>query len=409
MDVSDEKAMDVDPDEEDVDVEADRPQDPILKAAELCSRFTLLRRSKTVNDAAEEARVQKELMAIYSEHGMIEFYRAFCTANSLPIDEALVTEWSDRRDAKLTANAEAQELAEKNEGDVEVHSVELKRAELISFTGTLEEALETLLDIKGLTTGKEIDKYLCILRLCLAWNDDHLFRKHSVETERLIEKGGDWDRRNRFTVYSAAHKFRIRRFEESAEGLLASIATFSATEIFDYDRLVKYVILASVLTLPRSVIYEKLICAPEIIQVIDTLPPYFASLLRSFYECRYNEFLRALIETMREFVRVDAYLNVHSNFFLREMRLRAYSQFLESYRSVRLESMAREFGVSVGFLDAELSSYIAASRLSCRIDKVGGVVHINRTQSKNKHYLQIVKKGDLLLNRIQRLSRIITY
>jgi len=402
--------MEVDPDEdEDVEVEEEKPQDPLLKAAELSSRFTLLRRSPTVNDEKEEGRVMKELMVIYSEHSMIEFYRAFCGANELPIDDALVSEWTEKRDALLTANAEAQELAEKNEGDVEVHAAELKRAEIISFTGTLEEALEALLEIKGLTTGKEIDKHLSMLRLCLAWNDDHLFRKHSVETERLIDKGGDWDRRNRFTVYSAAHSFRIRKFKSAAEGLLASIATFSASEIFDYERLVKYVILAAVLTLERSVVKAKLIEAPEIIQVIDSLPPYFATLLSAFYECRYSEFLGALIETMREFVRLDVYLNVHSNFFLREMRLRAYSQFLESYRSVKLESMAREFGVSEQFLDRELSSYIAASRLSCRIDKVGGVVHINRTQPKNRHYLQIIKKGDLLLNRIQRLSRIITY
>ena len=42
------------------------------------------------------------------------------------------------------------------------------------------------------------------------------------------------------TVYFAAHTFRIRCFKKPAEGLLASIATFTASEIFDYERLVKY-------------------------------------------------------------------------------------------------------------------------------------------------------------------------
>lgn len=87
---------------------------------------------------------------------------------------------------------------------------------------------------------------------------------------RLIEKGGDWDRRNRFTVYSAAHYFRIRKFKECADGLLSSIATFSATEIFDYERLVKYVILSSVLTLDRAAMNKKLIESPEIMQVRDS-------------------------------------------------------------------------------------------------------------------------------------------
>jgi len=299
-------------------------------------------------------------------------------------------------------------MGEKNEGDVEIHQIELEKANILSLTADLNTSITTYLEIGGLTTGKEIDKYLTILRLCLAWNDDHLYRKHMQQTSKLIEKGGDWDRRNRFTVYTAAHYFRIRKFKESAEGLLESIATFSASEIFNYQQLVKYVIISSVLSLDRSTIKKKLIESAEIIQIIDQIP-IFKSFLYSFYECRYNEFFRSLIEIMRDFIRFDVYLNHHSNYFLREIRLRAYSQFLESYRSVKLSSMAQQFGVSIPFLDKELSSYIAANKLNCKIDKVNGIVHINRIHSKNSHYQQIIKKGDILLNRIQRLSRIITY
>lgn len=112
---------------------------------------------------------------------------------------------------------------------------------------------------------------------------------------------------------------------------------------------------------------------------------------------------------MINFIRFDIYLNYHSNYFLREIRLRGYKQFLESYKSVKLISMANEFGVSVKFLDKELSSYISSNKLNCKIDKVNGIVLINKLHSKNNKYQQVIKKGDILLNRIQRLSRIITY
>jgi 26S proteasome regulatory subunit N7 len=36
---------------------------------------------------------------------------------------------------------------------------------------------------------------------------------------------------------------------------------------------------------------------------------------------------------------------------VRELRVLVYTQFLESYRSVRLASMAASFGVSIDFLD----------------------------------------------------------
>lgn len=36
---------------------------------------------------------------------------------------------------------------------------------------------------------------------------------------------------------------------------------------------------------------------------------------------------------------------------MRELRVLVYAQFLESYKSVRLASMAQAFGVSIDFLD----------------------------------------------------------
>lgn len=53
-------------------------------------------------------------------------------------------------------------------------------------------------------------------------------------------------------------------------------------------------------------------------------------------------------------------------------------QFLDSYKSVTLDSMAQSFGVSVDFIDRELADFIVSNRLTAKIDKVGGVVETNR-------------------------------
>jgi hypothetical protein len=53
-------------------------------------------------------------------------------------------------------------------------------------------------------------------------------------------------------------------------------------------------------------------------------------------------------------------------------------QFLESYKSVTLESMASAFDVSSAFLDSELVDFICAGRLHAKIDKVAGVIETNR-------------------------------
>ena len=85
----------------------------------------------------------------------------------------------------------------------------------------------------------------------------------------------------------------------------------------------------------------------------------------------------------------------------------AYTQFLESYMSVSLESMAFTFGVRAPYLDSDLAQFISAGRLSCSLDKVNGIVSSTRPDTKNAQYLAAIKEGDLLLNRVQKLSRVI--
>lgn len=76
-------------------------------------------------------------------------------------------------------------------------------------------------------------------------------------------------------------------------------------------------------------------------------------------------------------------------------------------RSVKLASMAAAFGVGTSFIDGELARFIAAGRLNAKIDKVQGVIETNRPDAKNLQYQNIMKNGDHLLNRLQKLARVI--
>lgn len=67
--------------------------------------------------------------------------------------------------------------------------------------------------------------------------------------------------------------------------------------------------------------------------------------------------------------------------------------------------MANAFGVSTDFIDKELSNFIYAGKISCKIDKVSGVIESNRPNRKGELFNNSIKAGDLLLNRIQKLAR----
>merc|ERR1712087_601398 len=68
--------------------------------------------------------------------------------------------------------------------------------------------------------------------------------------------------------------------------------------------------------------------------------------------------MRALVEII-EGLKTNRYFAPHARYYWRELRVLAYAQFLESYRSVSLESMAATFGVSPVYLDTELAMLIS--------------------------------------------------
>jgi len=87
------------------------------------------------------------------------------------------------------------------------------------------------------------------------------------------------------------------------------------------------------------------------------------------------------------------------------MRLVAYKQYLESFKSVTIGNMASAFGVSTDFIDRELSNFIYNGKLNCKIDKVSGVIESNRPNKKAELFQNTIHKGDALLNRVQKLAR----
>ena len=103
----------------------------------------------------------------------------------------------------------------------------------------------------------------------------------------------------------------------------------------------------------------------------------------------------------------DRFLHPHAAFWMRELHILAYKQFLDSYQSVTLIAMANAFGVSTDFIDYHASRFIAANRLTAKIDKFGGVIVTARPDLKNAQYREMIQKGDLLLNRIQKLARVV--
>ena len=59
------------------------------------------------------------------------------------------------------------------------------------------------------------------------------------------------------------------------------------------------------------------------------------------------------------------------------------------------------------FFHSELARFIANGRLHATIDKVHGIVETTRPALKHAQCETVVKRGDVLLNSVQRLSKVL--
>lgn len=253
--------------------------------------------------------------------------------------------------------------------------------------------------------GAKIDLVLAIIRMALFYGDKPLVRKQVERAKALVESGGDWDRRNRLKAYEGVHLLTLRSYNLAAPLLLDSLSTFTSYELCTYSNLVVYSVLAGSVSLKRVDFKSKVVDAPEIKAILgdgedkllalsgalsagpgadaatgDKVPKMAAKaavnlttlgssssdhpeaemsidfsplalVVSSLYTGNYKTFFQSLANVEEQFLNSDRYLHEHKNWFIREMRLRAYQQLLQSYRVVGLDSMASDFGVTVDFLD----------------------------------------------------------
>ncbi|EDO30816.1 predicted protein [Nematostella vectensis] len=376
------------------------PKNPNLELAQL--RFVLVN-----PDGVDKEKAKKMLLDVVKAKDMAPFYEELCAEFKWPVDKPLLEKMKQKNTEKLEELDKTLKDAEENLGETEIRDALFARGEYLCSIGDKEGAITAFRKSydKAVALGYKLDILFYRIRIGLFYLDNDMITKNISKAKELIEEGGDWDRRNRLKVYQGIYFMSIRDFKAAASNFLESISTFTSYELMDYQTFVTNTILTSMISLERVDLRKKVINGAEILEVLHQLP-VIKQFLVSLYECHYSEFFTALAQ-VEQMLKQDRLMSPHYRYYVREMRILAYTQLLESYRSLTLQYMANAFGVSEEFIDKELSRFIAAGRLNCKIDKVGGIVETNRPDHKNWQYQATIKQGDLLLNRIQKLSRVI--
>lgn len=295
--------------------------------------------------------------------------------------------------------------AKKNLGNVEIMELLVEKAKILHKMGKVEETIKIYEEAFPISVslGKKLDIVFEIMLIYVNMSNIEKLKPTIERAKKLLEEGGDWEHRNRLKVYEGIYFMQVRSFSEAAKLFIDSVATFTSTEIFEFKDLVFYTILMAMATLDRITISKKIIHNSEILTTIRDIP-YLKQFSDSLYYCEYAKFFEAFAHII-ELLKKDRFLGQHMNYYVKEMRIVAYNQFLESYKSVTMDNMAESFGISVEMLDKELSRFIASGRINCKIDKVANIIESNRPDLRISEFQRTIKEGDSLINLIQKLSK----
>jgi 26S proteasome regulatory subunit N7 len=161
-------------------------------------------------------------------------------------------------------------------------------------------------------------------------------------------------------------------------------------------------VVLAVLTLNRADFGAKIDRAVEVRSHADTV-----GRLLSIYRLRYADFFDELAE-LETRLETDIWFSRHLSYLIKELRVKAYAQFLEPYEAVDIAKMAASFGVTAEFIEAEMRRFISNRKLNAKINRVTGTIHTNPPDSRAAKMREALRGGELLVTRLQKLGRILS-
>lgn len=267
----------------------------------------------------------------------------------------------------------------------------------------IEKFKETISKTQSFNT--KVDSLFEICHIGLLEKDLDILKEYLQKIKDLLKEGGDWEKKNRLKVYEGLYLIFIRNFKNAGKNFLEALMTFTSYELFDFKTFVFYTAVINIISVDRKTLKEKIIDNSDVLSCINDIP-HLQKFLNTFYDGQYAEFFKELYYII-QVIKKDFYLSKHYNYYINEIRVKVYSQFLQSYKTVTMENMATVFGVSINFIDRELSNFISQGRINAKIDKVSGIIECNHNEQNIDLYQATIRDSDILISKIHKLSKLL--
>nr|XP_033342508.1 26S proteasome non-ATPase regulatory subunit 6-like [Megalopta genalis] len=400
-----------------------------MSNSDLCHKtpdYILLAKTRfklTLKEHQDDEQLKNDFLEAVLRKNMSNYYQDVCKELNWNLNEELLEQMKH-------ANEIAWKELESNESSALDDSAKTNWREKLNFLceiGDLDRAtniVTVVFEDQTNSSSVRIEAAFCLFRLAYVRNNCRSMGKIIGDITDLMESvcrsGSDWCCRNKLKAYEAVYCLATRNFPRACMLLLECTPTFESYELLSFKEVVEYTVLSGLISLPRSDLDRQVNNNGLLQQALLTESLRYRDYFLSFYDCRYKEFFKNLAWIETE-LKANPLLHPHYRYYVREMRVKAYSQLLQAYRTINLDRMATEFGVTEEYVEQEVARFIANGKLHCKIDKMAGTIVTvstagcdrgkapDATCDRGLSYQNTIKKGDGLLNRLKKLGQVIDF
>ncbi|MES1919052.1 hypothetical protein MHBO_000926 [Bonamia ostreae] len=248
-----------------------------------------------------------------------------------------------------------------------------------------------------------------ILKVFIFYDDFVAFDEYVQIAVPLEKESIDWEKRNQLKVYKALNYSEKGEFRKAAKLFVSSLSTFASEDILPFSDIILMASAFSFISLDRLSLKSQIIDSPEVVSGLADLPS-LDLLLKSVYELKYSDFYTALGK-LKPIFETNRFLRRHFESFENSAKRVIYGQFLESYVSVTVSSIAESFNVSVEQIYKDFFVYISNGEIEAKVDRQEEVIHRYVKDQQAEAFYKIAEAGQhlsqkaqLLLNKIQNKS-----
>ena len=153
-------------------------------------------------DSEQRDKIVQEIVEVIKTDNLGPYYEYLTTElpELFPLDSDLLEKLTAINEKELTIlKLKVKEAEGEEETELDIVSTTIKLAEYYTTIIDRENSIEVYKKALELpqSTGSKIDILLTLTRIEFFFNDYQAVSKYLDQTKSLIDKGGDWERRNR--------------------------------------------------------------------------------------------------------------------------------------------------------------------------------------------------------------------